>query len=429
MVAKWRASFCAQIDMNLKISRRKNERGSTLVVALGIALVTAGSLIVHLRLTMNQNQLITRSQVWNGCMPMLEAGIEDALNHCSRNNTNMVSNGWTLSGGRYRATNSLGEGYYEVSISTNTPYDVISTGFLPMPGSSTHVSRSVRVTTSADPIISGLVARSDVGMNGNNVLIDSYDSRDPAKSTNGQYDPAKAGDKADVVCLKAGGNTFDIGNGNIWGHAIVPPGGVVSTGPNGAVGSVAWHRGGNKKIQPGWVRTDVNRTLAPVTLPFATGVAPHSGTVEGKAYNHIFDGGNFQMADLDKKVIVTASSSVYVTSDIQCSHLVIKSNATFKIYCAASSAHFTQVDNENGSGPTLMLYGLPTLTSIHLGNKWGGGVYAPNANFSVAGNADLCGALVANSISLKGNSAFHYDEAFNQTNQVRAWVISTWQEQ
>jgi hypothetical protein len=77
-------------------------------------------------MTMNQNQMTARSQVWNQCIPILEAGIEEALTHCNLNyETNMLSNGWQDLYGQYAKTNWVGKslglskemGYYEVAIS------------------------------------------------------------------------------------------------------------------------------------------------------------------------------------------------------------------------------------------------------------------------------------------------------------------------
>src|SRR6266516_3814502 len=74
-------------------------QGNTLAATLCATVIVGLALICYLRLATNQNQLIVRSQVWNNCMPVVEAGIEEALAHLSANYaTNMVSNGWIQSG-------------------------------------------------------------------------------------------------------------------------------------------------------------------------------------------------------------------------------------------------------------------------------------------------------------------------------------------
>src|SRR5262249_62152418 len=124
----------------------------------------------------------------------------EALAHCNADyETNMTKNGWTLSGSRYALTNWLEDSYYEVTISTNLPYEIISKGYCPMGGGAAYVSRTVRVMTKTRGLFtSAIIFMDSLDMNGNNVLTDSYDSTDPAKSTLGAYDPLKAGDKGDV---------------------------------------------------------------------------------------------------------------------------------------------------------------------------------------------------------------------------------------
>ena len=56
-------------------------QGNTLAATLCATVIVGLALICYLRLATNQNQLIVRSQVWNNCMPVVEAGIEEALAH------------------------------------------------------------------------------------------------------------------------------------------------------------------------------------------------------------------------------------------------------------------------------------------------------------------------------------------------------------
>ncbi|HEY0456709.1 MAG TPA: hypothetical protein VGE41_10070 [Verrucomicrobiae bacterium] len=413
----------------MKINLSKSvHAGSVLIVTLCTTLVIGIGLLATIQLGINQNQLTARSEIWNDCMPVLEAGLEEALTHCYYNSTNLASSGWTLTSGKYCITNTIGLGYYEVNISTNQPYIISSKGYYPMPGSSSYISRTVQVTTQVDPVIQGLIGKTGISMNGNGTLINRYDSRDPSKSTGGLYDPAKAGDKADVSSYATGNGSVDTGNGNIWGHAVVPPGATVTTGPNGAVGSKSWQQAGSHGVQSGWVKTDLNRTLPPVTVPFTAGNWPSFGWVGGTYYDSILSGGNYIIDQLNNKVLVTAPSSIWVQGKINPSKLVIKTNASLKMYCDGPSAKFSTIVNENISGPSMILYGLSGLTSINLSSDWTGGVYAPNADFSLAGSSELSGSIIANSISLKGSSAFHYDEAFSNTNNLRAWVVVIWME-
>ena len=403
------------------------EGGSTLLVSLFVTLIVAAALTVYLQLATNQNQLTYRSQTWNSAMTLVEAGLEEGLQHCNYNSSNLTSQGWALSGGRYTKSNSVGLGYYVTSISTSAPYSLLSTGFYPMPNGSKYVSRVVQVTTTNSPGFTGaMVSKSSVSMNGNGIFIDSYDSRDATKSTNGKYITGKRRDKADML-LTSSGTSFDTGNGNVWGKAYTGPSVTATTGPNGAIGDAAWN-GSSSGIKPGWWINTANFSVPDVVAPFTVAVPPASGTVWGVAYDYVLSSGDYAMETLDKKCVVTGVGvRLYVSGNISSSTLCIQTNASVKIYCAGTSASFNTINNYTNA-TALQFFALPSVTSIDLGGNWEGGCYAPSAAFSIAGNTTISGAIVAASITMKGTSAFHYDEALNSTNQPGGFVIISWNE-
>src|SRR5436190_12588781 len=178
---------------------RSTESGSILIVTLCSMMIIGLALLTYLTLGKNQNQLVFRSQVWNACLPIAEAGMEDALNHCAWNYTNWVSNGWALSAtNSYYRSNTLGDGWYLVHISTNSSSSnqvtITSIGYYPMPGSPSYVPRTVQVKAFKVPAYRfAMMSKHAIDFNGNGCRIDSYDSRDSTKSTLGLYDSAKAG--------------------------------------------------------------------------------------------------------------------------------------------------------------------------------------------------------------------------------------------
>src|SRR6185503_18134630 len=135
-------------------------------------------------------------------------------------------------------SNTLGDGWYRVVIATNAIASnfvtITSTGNFPMPGTSTYVSRTVQATAFKIPLYKfAIYGRSGVDFKGNGVRIDSYDSRDSTKSTLGLYDPAKARDKGDIGTYNGTpGATYDLGNGNVWGHIYMGPKGKATVGSN-----------------------------------------------------------------------------------------------------------------------------------------------------------------------------------------------------
>src|SRR5205807_1198961 len=91
---------------------------------------------------------------------------------------------------------------YVVTISTTTPPVITAYGYVRPPLSTNYIMppRTVRVTTTSDGLFKkGLVAKNSIDLQGNNVKTDSFDSSDPAKSTGGRYDSAKAQANGDVA--------------------------------------------------------------------------------------------------------------------------------------------------------------------------------------------------------------------------------------
>src|SRR6185369_10518801 len=82
--------------------------GSTLLIVLIVGGLIGLTLIAYLKMTGNQNYFVARSQSWNITVPVIEAGLEEALTHLNRNgttNVNMTADGWSLVNGQYTKAN------------------------------------------------------------------------------------------------------------------------------------------------------------------------------------------------------------------------------------------------------------------------------------------------------------------------------------
>lgn len=422
--------------MKTPLSKRKSSEASILTVALCTGAIIGVALLAYLRLTTNLNQQVTRSQVWNICIPIVEAGIEEALAHCNVNyQTNMTSNGWTCSGSGFALTNWLDDCYYEVTISTNLPYEIVSRGYCPMGRNSGYVNRAVKVTTITPGLISSALTLMDgLDLNGNNILVDSYDSTDPAKSTLGRYDPAKASDKGDVNCMRGVKDDVKIGNANIWGHLKTGAVADVYVGPNGAVGDVAWQSGGNSGILDGWWSNDLNITLPEVKPPFSAAPPAASGKVGLLKYNYVLEGGNYMMSKLEGETIVTGNTVLYVTDLIKFSStesLTILPGASLTIYYAGTDALFNTVDNQNANPATFQYFGLNSnngIVGISGKREITGVIYAPQARFHMTGNGTVFGSVSAKSGKLNGSATIHYDESLAKQQPFRGVIVATWNE-
>ena len=179
----------------------------------------------------------------------------------------------------------------------------------------------------------------------------------------------------DVATNSSLANRLRIGNANIIGRVSTSPGGSISIGSNGAVGSLEWHGDGNSGIMPGWSSDDMNVDFADITLPFTAADYPTSGTAGGEDYTYVLGSGNYQLGGFSlsgkKKMAVTGDAVLLVTSDISMagqSAIEIKPGASLTIYMTGSSAKFAGqgIVNESGNALDFAYYGMSSNTEIKL---------------------------------------------------------------
>src|SRR5205823_4488193 len=77
-------------------------------------------------------------------------------------------------------------------------------------------TRLLEIIAAPVAIDSALVAKGLVTLNNYNIVIDSFDSRDQNKSTNGQYDPVKRQQNGDIA---TDGQIIEAGNAWVYGDA------------------------------------------------------------------------------------------------------------------------------------------------------------------------------------------------------------------
>jgi hypothetical protein len=289
----------------MKYRQSRGEKGNVLLLTIVVTGLIGFLLAAYLTLVSNQNQANMRSQCWNSAMPVVEAGIEEALQHLNKNgatNGSLSTDGWSGGGSTYTVTRPLSGGYYTVTIrnyfpgtTTNLPL-IESKGYVVMPlvlasaqgallatagGGQTTVSylgRGVRVQAMQDFVFTkGMVAKDSIDMNGNNIRTDSFDSTDPTASTNGLYYAPWARDNGDVAVNSSLTNSLSAGNADIWGHVSVGPAGTIAVGSQGSIGSTEWHVSGSQGVQSGWSQNDMNVSFPDVTAPWTGGAFTPTG--------------------------------------------------------------------------------------------------------------------------------------------------------
>lgn len=289
--------------MKTPTTSRHHQHGNTLLVTIVVTAIIGLLLVAYLSLVQYQNTANMRSQGWNSAVPVVEAGIEEALAHLNARaitNGSLACDGWAQSGGTYTMTRSLGDSFYSVSISnyvsggTNRPI-IESKGYVvrtlslassggpflaaaQLANTVQYLGRGVRARTQKLAIFSkGMVAKDSIDLNGNNIATDSFDSLDPLYSTNGIYVSTRTKDGGDVAVNASVTNSLNAGNADIKGHVAVGPGGTIAVGSQGSIGSAAWVSAGNQGIEPGWAANDMNVSFDDVVVPFSGGFFPSGG--------------------------------------------------------------------------------------------------------------------------------------------------------
>jgi hypothetical protein len=451
--------------MIMTIPHSKKATGSVLVLTLVTTAILGIGLASYLTLVRAQNLSVMRSLAWNSCIPVLEAGIEEAMTHINRSGlANLESSGWVLTSAGYKKTRFIGDSYFVATISPDNPPDIISEGFVPVPLSSAaplvfvasvvaaeplahYVKRRVRVTTRRESLwTKAMVAKGNIDLMGNNVQTDSFDSEDPDHSENGRYpginsSKRKAG--GDVATNSDLVNSLNVGNAEIFGRVATGPLGSVSIGPQGSVGDLAWHAGNNRGIKPGWSANDMNVLFAEILRPYNSGFDPQSGTVDGTTYKYVLSGGNYMMSNLsmagndvmyverDSVLLVTGSISITGNANIEIAH-----GASLRLYMEGASASVggNGLVNNNSSALSFIYFGLKSNTSLALsGNAaFTGAIYAPYAAFTMGGGGnntyDFVGSSVSDTVKMNGHFNFHYDEALGRAQWTRGFVVDSWNE-
>src|SRR5437667_4935537 len=227
--------------MKIRNSKSAAQSGSTLFIILIITGLAGLVLAAYLTLLSSENAATMRSQSWNSSVPVLEAGVEDALSHLNAHGTtNLNCDGWTQSGTIYWMQRSMGNNYYIVTISnwvagsSNQPI-VESRGYVNTPlltasaeqpflatvvslggSTSNYLARGVRCAAKQEFMFTkAMVAKGNINLSGNNVTTDSFDSASTNYSTNGKYDNTKTKDNGDVATDSSVTNSLSLGNANI----------------------------------------------------------------------------------------------------------------------------------------------------------------------------------------------------------------------
>jgi hypothetical protein len=458
-------------------------RGSVLITALIFSAIIAISLTTYIQIALTAAKLANRSFYQNAALNLAEYGLERALACYNRlDDVATPAAAWTDAGWPNPETdNSIKRTFSDFPLGPGVTGEVTvycrhynpGTGVTPVIVSRARVSFSdntagfskyMEVTLRKRSLFAnGMVARDSITWKGGNALADSWNSDDdnnpatPAVAYDSATGPAQA--NATVGTPNATDNALDFGGGTIRGRVMNAGGTIAKTGV--AVLS-------NTTSGTGWdtslITTDFSATFPPVEVPNPPvleknlvttsdpitigSTLPRKGDVNwnGVYYYDFGAGWNFKSTGGSGKVsdnltvngpvvfLATVHSKTNVIDLSGKAGIVVAANGNLKIYTDGNiEASGNGMINSNHSPATMQIFGTnPTVgvQQIRFVGKASstGTIYAPNGTVELNGNGSLNGAVVANTVKLVGNAAFHYDEALGNMTSGNPFRVAKWRE-
>ncbi|HSU54496.1 MAG TPA: hypothetical protein VLT36_10580 [Candidatus Dormibacteraeota bacterium] len=138
------------------------------------------------------------------------------------------------------------------------------------------ISLAALLESPAQPVTpGGVLVQQSIDLNGNNLMVDSYDSSDLNKSWFGQYKPSwYIGDNGNVVCSLL----YGAGTANIYGGLSVGTTNVTNIGSQGGIGGHVWQSVNPGTIEPNgmegriWFTNDSHYIFPWESVPYTNGI-------------------------------------------------------------------------------------------------------------------------------------------------------------
>ncbi len=475
------------------IRLRRREAGNVILLCLGIIITLAILSAVVLNILGTRHRQAFQTAAWHNALLAAEGGVDTAVAELRQSLVNPTAafSSWTRADGSSGGPND-GSTYFTSSvllrsgeggqrswatIEVSAPatlrddngtqwYRVRSTGYSEVSGGRVLAGNSMdvqlrklnfhndrRASAEGRPITvnipnasrvieviikpvgafrAALFAEERIDMNNHNIVVDSYDSTDPAKSTNAFYDPAKRQENGDIA---TNGSVIDVGNAHIYGDASTNGGSVL--------------RAGNVT---GTIHSDFYNELFPVSVPTMT---PHMGTPSVVRANTTITAtpSNPLMVILSEiKLSGSAAfringaadgsptyAQILVNGDISLSgqgQIILGPGVNLRLF-VVGNADLTGNGVANPNRPlNFQMYGVEQLNpsivpefKIAGNGGFRGSLYAPNYLITMVGGGhtdSIFGSFAGRRINMTGVQSVHYDEAMADAGLVSDFKVVSW---
>jgi hypothetical protein len=301
--------------------------------------------------------------------------------------------------------------------------------------SAPHAAR--RIEAIVKPLSSfnqAILAITTLDLNNQNIVVDSYDSRDSAKSSNGLYDVNKRQENGNIA---TDGSILDAGGAYVYGNVSTNSG--TTTGVQHVTGEQ---------------RNDFYQDPIPIGAPVWPSINPTPATITGTTtINASATQGSalsrylLNAITLNSKSLTLAGAAdgsktyieIHVTGDI-----TVTGNGMITVAPGVNATIYfdRNVDiagnglvNTNNQPGNLLLYGVQptsgTTPYVRLGGNGAitAAVYAPGHDVEIKGggtNGHVFGSVVGKTVTMNGVTNLHYDEALSSDGLINNYQIVSW---
>ncbi|MFA6046757.1 MAG: hypothetical protein WC718_17370 [Phycisphaerales bacterium] len=405
-----------------------------------LAAVTAVIASNFLFRSAQEAKLATRSFFQSAALNLAEAGVEEGIFTVNTNGFT-GANGWALATGSstdYVKSIATGLDFQQATGSIHVRVDaaasnspiITAAGLIAIPNQPA-ILKQIRVGSAAPMRLwsNTIVSKGNVTFSGS-AAIDSYDS------SLGPWNPAT--NRSDHATVATNATVQVTGNAEIYGY-------VATNGTTPQVGGSGRIYGATSPASPNVdasrVRADFNANLSEPTVPAVTMIAlgsyalgtssvvvlPRLGDAVSENGRYVYSatdisltGSSTLMIDGAVDIIVSGPFSVGGTSQLTVGGGVAL-NPSLNLYCSGDvSMGGNGMVNSTTKPSSLCIWGTkvgetPQTVALGGSSDFIGTIYAPNANITTSGSADVFGAMIGKTVTLGSGTAFHYDVQLEQT--------------
>ena len=303
---------------------------------------------------------------------------------------------------------------------------------------SPHASRRLEaVVAPLSSFEQAIFAVGALNLNNQNIVVDSYDSRDATKSTDGFYDVSKRQEHGNIA---TDSDLIEAGNAHVYGDVSTNSGTVTGVANVTGVERTDFYQDPIPIGEPQW--TSINPTPSTVTGSATLTASPTEGsTMSRYRLNTLSIGGNQTVTIAGSANGTPTYIEIYVTGDIAVlgtSQVVLGEGVRAKIYFMGSvDIAGKGVLNPANQPANLLFYGVHSSSTVPRHVNLGGNgeisaaVYAPEHDVVVNGGGNtghVFGSIVGKTVAMTGVTNLHYDEALGSGGIINNYKIVSWVE-